>query len=42
LACRKWGIVMIGTDMLVLPHYPLQGLSSIQFEPTPQAELRPA
>lgn len=41
LACKKWGIVMIGTHMLVLPHYPLQQLSNIQFEPKPQSEPSP-
>lgn len=37
-ACKKWGIIMIGTNMLVLPHYPLQQLSNIEFEPKPQAQ----
>ncbi len=33
LACKKWGIVAIGSRLLVLPHYPLQQLANIQTEP---------
>lgn len=40
LACRKWGIIVLGDRLLALPHYPLQQLASIETEPKSQTEAR--
>jgi hypothetical protein len=40
-ACKKWGAILLGGELIILEHYPLQGLSEIKVDPRTQSTTTP-